>query len=84
MDRSLLGFSVHGIFQARISEWVAISYSEGPPNPGIKLTSLVFPALEDRLFTSRASWGSQVGICLSMQETQETGVRSLGGEDPLE
>ena len=26
----------------------------------------------------------QVGICLSMQETQETGVRSLSGEDPLE
>ena len=26
-DRSLPGFSVHGIFQARILEWVAISYS---------------------------------------------------------
>ena len=27
MDHSLLGFSVHGIFQARIPEWVAISFS---------------------------------------------------------
>ena len=26
---SLPGFSVHGVFQARISEWVAISYSRG-------------------------------------------------------
>ena len=25
MDCSLLGFSVHGIFQARILEWVAMS-----------------------------------------------------------
>ena len=27
MDRSLPGFSVHGVFQARILEWVAISSS---------------------------------------------------------
>ena len=29
MDCSPLGFSVHGIFQARILEWVAISFSRG-------------------------------------------------------
>ena len=29
MDCSLLGSSVHGIFQARILQWVAISYSRG-------------------------------------------------------
>ena len=27
IDRSLLGSSVHGIFQARILEWVAISFA---------------------------------------------------------
>ena len=27
MDCSLLGSSVHGIFQARVLEWVAISFS---------------------------------------------------------
>ena len=27
MDCSLLGFSVHGIFQARVPEWVAIAFS---------------------------------------------------------
>ena len=30
MDCSLLGSSVHGILQARILEWVAISFSKGP------------------------------------------------------
>ena len=28
MDCSLSGFSVHGIFQARVLEWVAIAFSE--------------------------------------------------------
>ena len=29
MDCSLPGSSLHGVFQARIQEWVAISYSVG-------------------------------------------------------
>ena len=29
MDCSLPGFSVRGIFQARVPEWVAISFSRG-------------------------------------------------------
>ena len=29
MDCSLLGSSVHGIFQEKILEWVAISFSRG-------------------------------------------------------
>ena len=29
IDYSPLGFSVHGIFQARILEWVAFSFSRG-------------------------------------------------------
>ena len=33
MDCSLLGSSVHGIFQIRILEWVAISFSRGPSQP---------------------------------------------------
>ena len=33
MDCSLLGFSVHGIFQARVLEWVAISFSRGSSWP---------------------------------------------------
>ena len=33
MDCSLPGFSVHGIFQARVLEWVAISFSRGSSRP---------------------------------------------------
>ena len=34
MDSSLPGSSVHGITQARILEWVAISSSRGSSHPG--------------------------------------------------
>ena len=34
MGCSLPGSSVHGILQARILEWVAISFSEGSSRPG--------------------------------------------------
>ena len=33
MDSSLTGSSVHGIFQARVLEWVAISFSRGSSQP---------------------------------------------------
>ena len=33
MDCSLPGSSVHGVFQARILEWVAISFSRRPSQP---------------------------------------------------
>ena len=36
MDCSPSGSSVHGILQARVVEWVAISFSGDLPNPGIK------------------------------------------------
>ena len=44
MDCSRPGSSVHAISQARMLEWVAISFSPGDlPDPGIKFTS---PALQ--------------------------------------
>ena len=33
MDCSLPGSSVHGIFKARVLEWVAISFSRGSSQP---------------------------------------------------
>ena len=33
MDCSLPGSSVHGIFQARVLEWIAISFSSGSSRP---------------------------------------------------
>ena len=43
MDCSLPGSSVHMILQARVLEWVAISFSGDLPNPGIEPRS---PALQ--------------------------------------
>ena len=44
------GSSVHGIFPARILEWVAISSSGDLLNPWIEPASLVSPALAGRFF----------------------------------
>ena len=46
------GSSVHGIFQAIILEWVAISYSRRFPNSGIEPTSLVSLAMAGGFFTT--------------------------------
>ena len=44
MDYSLPGFTIRGIFQARVLEWVAISFSRGDlPDPGFEPRS---PALQ--------------------------------------
>ena len=52
MDCSPPGSSAHGILQARILEWVAISSSRGSSHPEIKPTSLVSPELAGRFFTT--------------------------------
>ena len=44
MGSSPPGSSVHGILQARILEWAAISYASHLPDPGIEPVS---PALAD-------------------------------------
>ena len=49
VDCSLPGSSLHGILQARILEWVAISFSRGLPDSGIKPGS---PALQADALTS--------------------------------
>ena len=49
MDCKLPGSSVHGISQARILEWVAISSLGDLPVQGVKPTS---PALPGRFFTT--------------------------------
>ena len=62
MDYSLRGFSVHGILQSRILEWVAIPFSRDLPDPGVEPTSLMSPALVGQFFTTSAtlptSWSS--------------------------
>ena len=48
-DCSQPGSSVHGVSQARVLEWGAISYSRDLPNPGIKPASLSSPWQADSL-----------------------------------
>ena len=51
-DHSPPGSSAHGILQSSVLEWVAISSSRDPPDPGIEPVSLIFPALAGGFFTT--------------------------------
>ena len=55
MDHSLPGFSVHGILQERVLEWVAMPSSRGSSDPGIEPESLMSPALTGGFFTTSAT-----------------------------
>ena len=55
MDCSPSGSSVHGIVQAGMLEWAAISYSN-LPNPEMELKSLVSPVLLGEFFTTSTTW----------------------------
>ena len=50
MDSSPPGSSVHGIFQARTLEWVAISYSRGSSSPR---DQICVSALQEDSFLSK-------------------------------
>ena len=55
MDSGLLGSPVHGLFQARILEWVAISSSRGSAEAR-DLASPESPALAGGFFTMSTTW----------------------------
>ena len=52
MDCSPSGSSVHGLFQARILEQVAIFYSRGSSQPRDLTASLETPTMAVRFFTT--------------------------------
>ena len=54
MNCSLPGISIHGIFQARILEWVATSYSKGSSRPrdGTHVSCVSCIIISCRLFTT--------------------------------
>ena len=62
MDLSLPGFSVHGILQARILEWLSRLPPRNLLNPGIKPVSLTSPALSGGFFTTSAIWEALFGF----------------------
>ena len=99
MDCSLPGSSVHGIFQERILEWVAISFSRGSfrPRDQTRVSHIV-----GRRFTVWATREVRIGSYTAGKNKkgtkdnliahfvknppvmQETWVWSLGWENPLE
>ena len=69
--------SVHGIFQARIQEWVVISYSRGSFQPRIKPVSLESPALAGE-FTSKPWEAPQRDyICTKSHNKSVPGLKEI-------
>ena len=65
MDYSLPVSSVHGISQARILEWVAISFSRGSSWP--RDQNQIFPALAGGFFTTEPSFMNLMSLqCLGV------------------
>ena len=65
---SLPGSSVRGIFQARVLEWVALSFSRDLPDPGIELRS---PTLQTDTLPSEL-WGEPKEIILNLIKIKST------------
>ena len=64
MDCSLPGSSPHGIFQARILEWVVISFSNHHPQSSVKFANFIISIhilkAKSVKFQSRWQWGKTV------------------------
>ena len=56
MDCSPPGFTVYGILQARILEWVATPSPGDLPDPGIEPVSLTSPVLAGGFCITTATW----------------------------
>ena len=76
MDGSLPGSSIHGIFQARILLWVAISFSRGSSRPRDRICRC-FRGMVNTVFQGLPWWSSGED---SMLPPQGARVRSLVGE----
>ena len=95
MGCSPLGSPVHGISQARILEWVAISFSRGSSRPRDRIR---ISCLAGGFFTTESFgkpkfnftclWNprafSVAQLVKNLPAMQETWVRFLGSEDSLE
>ena len=75
MDYSPPGPSVHGILQARVLEWVAISSSGDLPHPRIEPTSRTSPALVGRFFTTAAAAAKLLQSCLTVRPQRRQPTR---------
>ena len=71
--RSPPGSSVHGILQARILEWVAISSSRGSSGPRDEAHISVSPALAGRFFITSTTWEA-LAICKYITVSTDPGI----------
>ena len=72
IDCSLPGFSIHWIFQARVLEWVAISFSRGSsrPSDGTQVSSIACGFLTS--WATRKALEIQVLYQMTLCEVQST------------
>ena len=78
VDCSPPGSSVRGILQARILEWIAVSFPQDLPNPGIKLRS---PTLQAEFFFffffNCLSYLGRMAICYSTSQVNRINYQNL-------
>ena len=65
MDSSPQGFSVHGILQARVLEWVAMPSSRRSSQPGDRTRITMSPALAGGFFSTGATWEASAAAGVS-------------------
>ena len=65
-----MDYTVHGIFQARILEWVAFPFSGDLPDPGIEPTSPALQADSLRAEPPEKLRRSPKGHCLAGPQTE--------------
>ena len=75
MDCSLPGSSVHGIFQARVLEWVAIAFSDINTQEDTNIW-LAAPSIYD--LSSKGTWASQVALVVKNPPANAGDVRTTG------
>ena len=73
MDCSPPGFSVYGVLQARILEWIAMPSSRDLSDSGIKPRPRMSPELAGRFFTTSAIWEAPRGR-VAHSNSQHTAV----------
>ena len=61
-----MDYTVHGILQARILEWVRFPFAGDPPNPGIEARS---PTLQTDSLTAKPPWKPSVVTVLVLKST---------------
>ena len=72
VDYSTPGPSVHGILQARILEWVAISYSKGSSQPRDWTHFSCISYIASRIFAAYATWEAPLEVILNHKTKKKT------------